>query len=155
MKRALLALGVAVTVLTGSAAAGDVQSAKATSSRAATAKGKPQRAVGTTGRLTPVQQTLRRDPQLASRISQRLPAKIDVTWASSGFRNLGQFVSAVTASSNLEIPFVTLKARMLDEGMSLGQAIRELRPSADHRKEARRAEQDARTLVRGSASRRR
>ena len=148
MKRAILALGVAVLMLTGTAAAGDLQSSKPSAPKARAATGKPQRAVGTSGRMSAVQQTLRRDSQLADRIGERLPAKIDVMWASSGFRNMGQFVAAVNASNNLAIPFMTLKSRLIDDRMSLGRAIRDLRPSADYRKEARKAELEAQAIIR-------
>ena len=69
-------------------------------------------------------------------------------WAASGFRDLGQFVAAVNAADNLQIPFMTLKARILDDGMDLSQAIRDLRRSSDYRKEARRAEDEAKAMMR-------
>ena len=47
--------------------------------------------------------------------------------AAAGFRNLGQFNAAVNASYNHELPFAELKTRMVDQGMSLGQAVKEVR----------------------------
>ncbi|HJR58883.1 MAG TPA: hypothetical protein VJ813_05790 [Vicinamibacterales bacterium] len=110
-------------------------------------KAKQTRAVGSTGTLSPVQQKLQRNTNLANKLSGRLPAHIDLMTAAAGFRNLGQFVAAVNVSNNLNIPFVTLKSRMVDDGMSLGRAIQDLRPSADFRREARRAEADATALL--------
>ena len=69
--------------------------------------------------------------------------------ASSGFRNLGQFVAAVNVSNNLGIPFAQLKTRMVDQGMSLGQAIQDARPkTTDPTVAVRRAETDADALIR-------
>ena len=72
-----------------------------------------------------------------------------LTLAASGFRNLGQFVAAVNMSNNLGIPFAQLKTRMVDQGMSLGQAIQDARPkTTDTTVVARRAETDAEALIR-------
>jgi hypothetical protein len=70
------------------------------------------------------------------RLRLLLPPGTDVTLASTGFKNQGQFVAAVHVSRNLGIPFIDLRARMVDSGMSLGQAIR---PRADYDAEAVRA----------------
>jgi hypothetical protein len=49
--------------------------------------------------------------------------------AFAGFRNEGQFLAALHASKNLNIPFDQLKAQMTgDDGVSLGRAIHKLRP---------------------------
>lgn len=61
-----------------------------------------------------------------------------------GFRNFGLFVAAGHASRNLNIPFEELHFRMTGpEPMSLGKAIRELRPEMT-RAEVRAAEREAR-----------
>ena len=127
-------------------AAADFQQSKQPPAKAKASK--PQDATATTGTPSAVQQALRRDPDLADRVAQRLPARIDVMWAASGFKDLGQFVAAVNAADNLQIPFMTLKSRMLDDKMNLGQAIRDLRRSSDYRKEARRAEDEAKAMMR-------
>lgn len=103
--------------------------------------------VTSTSTLSPVQQKLTRNTNLASKLQSRLPAGTDLMTAASGFRNLGQFVAAVNVSNNLGIRFTDLKTRMVGEGMSLGQAIHELRPSTDPAV-ARRAETDADAFVR-------
>jgi hypothetical protein len=99
------------------------------------------------GTLTPVQQKLQTNSHLADKLRGRLPAGTDLVAASSGFKNLGQFVAAVNVSNNLGIPFDQLKTRMVTNGMSLGQAIHDARPTADSGAEARRAEQDATTII--------
>jgi hypothetical protein len=97
--------------------------------------------------LSAVQQTLRRDPILAARIGGQLPAGTNLMTASAGFRNLGQFVAAVNASNNLAIPFGQLKRRIVNDGMPLGSAIQDVRPTTDYRSAARRAEDEAASLV--------
>ena len=99
--------------------------------------------------LTPVQQKLQRNTNLASKLQSRLPAGTDLNLASAGFRNLGQFVAAVNVSNNLGIPFAQLKTRMVDRDMSLGQAIQDARPATgDTTVVVRRAETDAYALIR-------
>ena len=105
---------------------------------------------GTT--LTPVQQKLQRNTNLASKLSGRLPAGTDLMTASQGFRNLGQFVAAVNVSNNLGIPFADLKTAMVVDGLSLGQAIKSERPRVDSTIEVRRAETDATRLIESTTS---
>ena len=102
--------------------------------------------------FSPVQQKLQKNTQLAAKLDGRLPAGTDVIAAASGFRNLGQFVAAVNVSNNLGIPFAQLKSRMVDDGMSLGRAIQDLRPSVDSTAAVRRAESDATTIIGGDDS---
>lgn len=104
----------------------------------------------TIGTLTPVQQKLQRNTNLASKLESRLPAGTDLMTASEGFRNLGQFVAAVNVSNNLRIEFSKLKTAMVHDGMSLGQAIQSQRSSVDGTLEANRAQRDADTLIRSS-----
>jgi hypothetical protein len=107
----------------------------------------------TTTTLTPVQQKLKKNTQLASKLQSRLPEGTDLMKAAAGFRNLGQFVAAVNVSNNLGIPFKKLKAAMVKDGMSLGQAIQSLKPAADATTEARHAEHDADTLIQQTSGR--
>lgn len=97
--------------------------------------------------LTPVQQKLQKNTNLASKLQGRLPAGTDLMRAAYGFRNLGQFVAAVNVSNNLGIPFAQLKTKMVTEGLSLGQSIQVLRPASSAAVEAQRAEYDARGLI--------
>jgi hypothetical protein len=97
--------------------------------------------------LTPVQEKLARNTNLASKLQQRLPAGTNLQEAALGFRNLGQFVAAVNVSHNLSIPFDQLKANMVTKHMSLGQSIQQLKPVASPTVEAQRAEYDAMTLI--------
>jgi hypothetical protein len=104
----------------------------------------------TTVSLTPVQQKLQKNTNLASKLSSRLPAGTDLMTAAAGFRNLGQFVAAVNVSNNLDIPFAQLKTMMVTENKSLGQAIQALKPVASATVEAQHAEYDARGMIAAS-----
>jgi hypothetical protein len=101
----------------------------------------------TTTALTPVQQKLQKNTNLAAKLASRLPAGTDLTTASAGFKNLGQFVAAVNVSKNLGIPFADLKTKMVTDGKSLGQAIQVLKPASSATIEAQHAEYDARGMI--------
>lgn len=120
-----------------------------TSKTSKTSKTTTTTTVGSTTTLSPVQLKLQKNTNLASKLQSRLPAGTNLTLAASGFRNLGQFVAAVNVSNNLGIPFAELKTRMVDQGMSLGQAMQDARPrTTDTIVVARRAESDADALIR-------
>jgi hypothetical protein len=107
-------------------------------------------AARTTGATTPSPTTTTTNPiaaklqgkPLGKRIEKMLPNGMTLDAASAGFKNQGQFIAAVHVSQNLGIPFADLKATMLGMPpstanpsptgpMSLGQAIRRLRPTLD------------------------
>ena len=109
---------------------------------------------GATVPLTPVQEKLKRNTNLAAKLEStlegRLPARMDLMDAALGFKNLGQFVAAVNVSTNLQLDFIELKARTVDQNMSLGQAIQDLKATASPTVEAQRAEYDARVMIAAS-----
>ena len=47
--------------------------------------------------------------------------------ASAGFRNQGQFIAAVNASRSERVPFARLKTEMVDNNLSLGQAVKKVK----------------------------
>ena len=67
--------------------------------------------------------------------------------AAAGFKNQGQFLAVLHASNNLNMSFEQLKARTTGSGsVSLGAAIKQLRPDMDDRKandEAKKAEKES------------
>jgi len=65
----------------------------------------------------------------------------------NGFTNMQEYLAAVHASRNLDIPFGKLK-ETIQRGKTLDQAIRELRPRANAQIEAWRAEQQAQKALR-------
>jgi len=117
---------------------------KATTSKSTTST-TPSAATAT--ELTPVQQKLKENTNLATKVASRLPPGTDLMTAAAGFKNLGQFVAAANVSNNLQVSFTELKAKVLS-GMSLGQAIQAVRPlTASPTVEAQRAEYDARGMI--------
>jgi hypothetical protein len=84
------------------------------------------------------------NPQLSSKLSALLPPGTNLTTASAGFKNLGQFVAAVHVSKNLGIPFDQLKTKMTGPPpMSLGKAITALAPTANAKSALKQAEKQA------------
>jgi len=93
---------------------------------------------------------------LATQLKRLFPPETNLQLASSGFKNLGQFVAAAHVSKNLGIPFDQLKARMVDNPtlqqagdspVSLGKAIKELRPEVDATSEVKKAERQAKEEI--------
>lgn len=102
--------------------------------------------------LNPIAEKLKNKP-LGARIEKMLPANMTLDTASAGFRNQGQFIAAFHVSQNLGIPFADLKAAMLGtpvpgsttavtSPMSLGQAIKQLKPFANATTAVSRAESE-------------
>jgi hypothetical protein len=99
-----------------------------------------------------VQRDLQRNAVLCDTLRVRLPQGTDVNTAAGGFRRLELFVATVNASNNLGIPFFELKRRIVNDGMTLGQAIQDIRPASKYWSEARRAEEDAAATIRTTES---
>jgi len=105
---------------------------------------------------------LEKNTHLATQLKGLFPPGTDLQLASSGFKNLGQFVAAAHVSKNLGIPFDQLKSRMLgisttagasgDSPVSLGKAIKELRPEVDATSEVKKAERQAKEEIKQSES---
>jgi hypothetical protein len=91
-------------------------------------------------------QVLSHNPKLSSRLQTLLPTGTDVAKAASGFKNLGQFVSAVHVAHNLNIPFSELKERMIS-GDSLGQAIHGLKPDVSAKEAAKNANGETKDIL--------
>jgi hypothetical protein len=91
-----------------------------------------------------VSEQLSDNTKLASKLANLLPKGTDMTAAPQGFKNLGQFVSAVHVAHNLHIPFDQLKAKMIGPPKeSLGQAIHALKPAANSKEETKKGEKQA------------
>ena len=94
------------------------------------------------------QDLLQQNTRLSDNLAKLFPAGTDLQASASGFRNLGDFVSAAHVSNNLGIPFADLKTRLL-AGDSLGAAIQALKPGVDAQLEANRARARADEQLRG------
>ena len=87
---------------------------------------------------------LTQNTKLASDLQGLLPAGTNLQDAAKGFERLGQFVAAVHVSHDLGIPFDQLKAKLVGtSAMSLDKAIEELKPEANAREEAIKANEQA------------
>jgi hypothetical protein len=90
---------------------------------------------------------LQSNPRLAAQVKSMLPSGSTVTDAATGFKDQGQFLAALHASQNLNIPFDQLKAHMTgSSSLSLGAAIKQERPGMDRHKaddEAKKAQKQA------------
>lgn len=112
--------------------------------------------------LSPLQQKLLKNTNLATKLQTRLPKGVLVQDACVGFKNLGQFVAAVNVSNNLGIDFAQLKAQMTGTTVSgekiagatttksLGQAIHTLKPTVDADGEALTAQRQADSMIAGT-----
>ena len=89
--------------------------------------------------------------QLAARVQSMLPTETSMRSAAEGFKNEGQFLSALHASQNLNIPFDHLKTKVTgSNSMSLGSAIKASKPELSEsqaRQEAMKAEAAAKATV--------
>ena len=139
------------TVSTKATGSPKTTATKATGSPKSTTTTTTTTPTGTAIPLTPVQQKLQKNTNLAGKLQSRLPAGTDLNTAAAGFRNLGQFVAAVNVSNNLGLDFTTLKTAMVTDGKSLGQAIRSQKgTTVNATEQAHRAERDADTMIRST-----
>ena len=87
------------------------------------------------------------DPQVQQRLKPVLNMGTNMDKAAEGFRDAEQFAAVAYAARNTKIPFVVLKHRVLNEDMSLAEAIAKSNADADAAAEARRARAEARANV--------
>src|SRR4029079_77514 len=140
MQRSLLAFAIAAAILLTTVPVIGQRANGAT-------KASPGRHPSVRLALSPAQQALYRNSVLADTVRVRLPEGTDLLAAAGGFRRLELFVATVNASSNLGISFSELKRRIVNDGMTLGQAIQDIRPTSKYWTEARRAEEDAAATI--------
>lgn len=82
-------------------------------------------------------------PLLRARLQPLLNDGIDMDLAAKGFHDAGEFATVAHAAHNLQIPFILLQHRVLDEHMTLAQAITKSRPGLNGAVEAARARAEA------------
>lgn len=83
-------------------------------------------------------------PDLHARLKKVLNRGANLSLAGEGFRDGEQFATLAHAAKNTAVPFMLLKHRVLEEGKSLADAIRESKPDLDASSEAERARNEAR-----------
>ena len=86
-------------------------------------------------------------PELHARMKPVLARGTKLPLAVEGFTSAEQFATLAHASRNTQVPFVLLKHRVLNEGKSLEDAIRESRPDVDARVESLKAKGSARADI--------
>jgi hypothetical protein len=84
------------------------------------------------------------EPEVHARVKPLLNMGTKMELASEGFRDAEQFATVARAARNTQIPFAVLKHRVLNEGKTLAQAIRESNPEVNAAAEVRRARAEAR-----------
>jgi hypothetical protein len=67
------------------------------------------------------------NPNQLARVKAMLPADMTIEAATTGFRNQGQFIAALNASKNQGIAFTDLQKAMTENGLSLGQAVKQMK----------------------------
>jgi hypothetical protein len=87
------------------------------------------------------------DPELHRRLKPVLKTGANMAVASEGFRTAEQFATLAHASQNVNVPFMLLKHRVLDEGDTLVAAIRKSKPNVDAVEAAGRARAEARSDI--------
>jgi hypothetical protein len=86
-------------------------------------------------------------PSGNTRLAALVPAGLTPEDACRGFQDLNECSASLHVAQNLNIPFADLKDRVTS-GQSLGSAIHALKPKADSKREAQRAEEQAREDLR-------
>ena len=86
-------------------------------------------------------------PALHERLKPVLNRGANMALAAEGFRSAEQFATVAHAARNTEVPFMLLKHRVLNEGKSVAEAIRESKPAVDAAVEANLARAQARSDI--------
>lgn len=84
-------------------------------------------------------------PELQKQLKPLLNKGSDMTLAARDFRDAEQFAAVAHAARNTNVPFVLLKHRVLNQGKTLAEAIRESKPDLNALAEANRARAEARS----------
>ena len=106
---------------------------------------------GTEGRLAEHQSPetiLERNTKLSSKLDGLLPTGTTARQACSGFKNLGDCVSAIHVSHNLEVPFDELKGKLTGSSPEkLGKVIHDLKPDVNAKDELKKAHKQAKSDI--------
>jgi hypothetical protein len=86
-------------------------------------------------------------PDLQERLKPVLNRGANMALAAEGFRNAEQFATVAHAARNTQVPFVLLKHRVINEGKSVADAIRESKPAVNAAVEANLARAQARSDI--------
>lgn len=84
-------------------------------------------------------------PALQERLRPVLNRGANMAMAAEGFKSAEEFATLAHAARNTQVPFVLLKHRVLNEGKSVAEAIRESKPAVNAAVEAQLARAQARS----------
>ena len=87
------------------------------------------------------------EPRLHDRLKPVLNSGARMTVAAEGFRSGEQFAAVAHASRNTHVPFMVLKHRVVTEGRTLEDALRDVKPEVDAKAEVARAQAAAKSDV--------
>lgn len=85
------------------------------------------------------------DPALHARVKRLLRPGANMGVVSEGFSTAEDLAATAHAAQNLNVPFMLLKSRVVDQRQTLSVAIHELRPEVNAGAEASRARAEARS----------
>lgn len=85
------------------------------------------------------------DRDLRDRVKGVLNPGTRLEIAAADFGDSEQFITVAHAARNTEVPFMVLKDRVINQGQSLTNAIRELKPELNAKAEVTRARAEARS----------
>ena len=91
-------------------------------------------------------------PALQDRLKPVLNRGANMAMAAEGFQSAEQFATVAHAARNTSVPFLLLKHRVLNEGKSVAEAIRESKPAVNAAAEANLARAQARSDIASLAS---
>jgi len=118
-----------------------------------TTSGSTSTSTSTSARLNPIAAKISSKPQLDAKITAMLPKGMTLNQASMGFKNQGQFIAALHVSQNLGCDcFKQLQTDMTKKNMSLGQAIQDVKKTANSTVEAHKAETEANDDVKSTST---
>ena len=87
------------------------------------------------------------EPRLHARLKPVLNSGARMEVAAEGFQSAEQFAAVAHASRNTKVPFMVLKHRVVDEGRTLEDALRDVKPDVDAKSEVARAQAAAKSDV--------
>ncbi len=99
-----------------------------------------------------IAQRITSNPQLKTKVQALLPTGMTLADAVKGFRSENQFLAALHASKDLNIPFAQIKAEMTgNDHDSLTREIQELKPSVNATAVAQTAQKEASADLKSTA----
>jgi hypothetical protein len=85
------------------------------------------------------------EPRLHARLKPVLHSGARMEVAAEGFRSAEEFAAVAHAARNTNVPFMVLKHRVVDQGRTLEDALRDVRPDVDAKAEVARAQAAAKS----------